>query len=937
MAATGLVERDAALAGIGPVLDAARQGRTSALFVLGDAGLGKSAVLAQSMRAATGFEVLTAFGERADVTLPFGYLMQAVSQAGGPDLLAPEFDLAAQERPAAAWGRLRQWLQQSHPAPLLFALDDLHWADPDSLSLLRLLVRHVRAAAVGVVATMRSWPAAAAEVATVLAEDGLASVVKLAPLSPPAAAELASRLTGRRDHDVLGVQVQDWCAGNPLLIHQLASSLKGDAPLPTLAGPYAPGVGLLLSRFTGLDTAGLDFARAAAVCGVQFSPAIAGAVAGLNDGQIRAGLAGLCGAGLLQEADQHGRASFVHALVRQALYDDLPAPVRGQMHAAAFRLLWERGAPAGEAASHALAAELVGDPAALAATERAATDALACGARDAAGRWLAEALRLAGERARPAVRLRLAQALHACGSTARAVRVCHAILGEAEGDGLWVAEAYRLLGRMLFEIGDTARAEESLRHAGASAVATNRALAIESLLEGSVLSLYMSGPRRSLEFAEDAYRLLDRDTDPRLSAWVIAVRGQARVLMADPGGAADVESGLAMLPGGSAVQGLHGSATWGPLLLQLQTAKCAERFDEALACFAASTARAECLASPMALSVYGVAHADTLSRLGCLHEARQVLRQAGDDLPWLLGRLPWVAVGLGHVAFELDEAAAAEEYCMQIEATIGIDGETLPLLRLWLWRVRAALALQGNDTALACKLVDRVRLVAERSGTYDPAVVPWASVAIAAYLHAGRLDDAAAVVEDLETRSSTSACRWPRAVAARGRAMLADRGGDCSAAERGFAEAIAWHESLPMPLEHVETLLAQGSFLRRAGVPTRARGVLGRAAAIAAACGARRLERISLEELRAAGGRRPRRLSGELTPVECRIATVAAAGLTNAEIAGQLLISARTVEHHLTHIYAALAINGRRDLRRALEEGPATSRAQVDVGLNGHR
>jgi DNA-binding CsgD family transcriptional regulator/tetratricopeptide (TPR) repeat protein len=937
MAATGLVERDAALGGISPVLDVARQGRTSALFVLGDAGLGKSAVLAQAVSAAAGFEVFAAFGERVDVTLPFGYLMPALSQAGGPDLLAPEFDLPAQERPAAAWSRLRHWLEQPRRAPMLFALDDMHWADPDSLSLLHLVIRHIRAVPLAVVATMRSWPAPASEMASVLAEDGLAGLVRLAPLSPPAAVALASRLTGRGDHAALGVQVQDWCAGNPLLIHQLASSLREDGEVPTLTGPEAPGVRLLLSRFTGLDTAGLDFARAAAVCGVQFSPPIAGAVAGLSDDQIRAALAGLCGAGLLRETGEHAAASFVHALVRQALYDDLPAPLRGQMHAAAFRLLWDRGVPAGEAAPHALAAGLVGDPAALRATEQAATEALACGARDAAGRWLAGALRLAGERAKPVVRLRLARALHACGDPGRAVEVCRALLAAGEVDAPWVAEVHQLLGRTLFELGDNARAEESLRHAAACAVATNRALAIESLVEGSALSLYMSGPRRSLEFAEDADRLLDDDTDPGLAGSVLAVRGQARVLMADPRGATDVASGLAMLPRGSAIRGLHGSATWGPGLMQLQMAKCSERFDEALASFGAAMAEAECLASPIALSVYGVAHADTLSRLGRLDEARHMLRQAGEELPWLVGRLPWAAVGLAHVAFELDEAAVAEQYCRQIEATIGTDGETLPVLRLWLGRVRADLALQDNDAGSACGLIDRVRLIAERSGTYDPNPVPWGSVAIAAYVRTGRFDDAAAVVKELETTFSTSACRWPRAVAARGRAMLADRSGDGAAAARYFAEAIAWHESLPMPLEQVETLLAQGSFLRRAGAPTRAREVFGRAAAIAAACGARRLERISLEELHVAGGRRPRRLAGELTPVQRRIATVAAAGLTNAEIAGQLLISARTVEHHLTQVYATLGINGRRSLRRALDQTPASSRAPTAVGPNADR
>ncbi|MHB1710480.1 MAG: helix-turn-helix transcriptional regulator [Acidimicrobiales bacterium] len=820
-----------------------------------------------------------------------------------------------------AWAGLRRWLEQPRRAPLLFALDDLHWADPDSLNLLRLVVRHIRAVpvavAVAVAATMRSWPASAAEVATGLAEDGLARIVRLAPLSSPAAAELASRLTGRIADARLEAQVETWCAGNPLLIRQLASMMDGDR-LPGPAGTGGRGARLLLSRFTGQDSAGLDFARAAAVCGVQFLPPIAGALAGLDDSQIRTALVGLCGAGLLEEAGERGAVSFVHALVRQALYEDLPAPLRVQLHAAAFRLLWDRGAPASEAASHALAANLVGDPAAAAAAERAGTDALACGALAAAGRWVAGALRLAGERAEPELRLRLASALHSCGEGARAAEVCQALLGEADAGGSWEGEAYRLLGRALFELGDTTRAEESLRRAAVCALPTNRRLAVEALLEGSLLALYTSGPRLGAEFARDAHLLLDDDTDPELAAWVLAARGFTRMLMADPGGATDVASSLAMLPAGSSIRGLHGSATWGPRLIQLQTAKSTEHFDEAVACFEVAMDEARRGTVPLALSIYAVAHADTLSRLGRLGEARDLLRQALDDTPWLVARRPWVAVGLAHVHFELDEAELAEQYCSQVESMIGTEGDTLPLLRLWLWKVRADLALAGNDTDSACELMDRARLIAQRSGTYEPGAVPWYPVAITAYVLAGRLADAEAVIEHLDTASPTSSRRWPRAVAARGRAMLADRSGDHPAAEHHFAAASAWHQSLPMPLDHVETLLAHGSFLRRTGTSTRAREVLGQAARIATACGARRLERRSLDELHAAGGRRSRRRPGELTPIENRVAGLAADGLTNAEIAGRLLISPRTVEHHLTHVYATLAITSRRGLHRAM-------------------
>ena len=930
METAGLVERDEALAAFLPVLAAARAGSPSALFVIGDAGLGKSAVLHEAVRAATGFEVLGARGERADVSLPYGYLSQALSEAGMADLLASASDLPAEERPAAARTRLRRWLEAPRDVPVLFALDDLHWADPDSLTLVRLMVRHVRAVPVAVVATMRSWPAPAAELAAGLAQDGVAGLVRLAPLSPTGASGLAARITGRRPDAGLQAQVSEWCAGNPLLIHQLAERLDGDNRLTAPAGADG-GARLLLGRFTGLDAAGLDFARAAAVCGVQFSPSVAGALAGLDDAQTTAALADLCGAGLLQDAGGHGGASFSHALVRQALYDDLAAPLRAQLHAAAFRLLWDGGAPAGEAASHALAANLVGDPAAVTATQRAGADALACGALDSAKGWVSGALRLAGSRAEAGVRLRLAGALHACGAAAPAAQVCRELLGEAEAGGAWVAETHRLLGRTLFDLGETVRAEESLRQAAACALPTDRRLAIEALLEGSLLGLYTSGPRRSLEFARDAHRLLDDHTDPELAAWVITSRGHARMLMADPGGAVDVETGLAMLPGGSGLRGWRGSIVWGPRLVALQTAKITERFDEGLACFEATMSEVDPALAPVVWSVYAVAHADILSRLGRLAEARELLSRAAQDTPWLVAGIPWALLGLAHVHFELDDPVAAEGCSTQIEAIIGAEGETLPLLRLWLWRVQAALALQRHDTDAACRLMDRARDGVERSGTYEPTTVPWHPVAIAAYVHAGRLEDAQTVIDSLEATFAASRNRWPRAIAARGRALLAERAGDRAGAQAHFADALAWHQPLPMPLEHAETLLAYGSFLRRAGTPARARELLGQAAQLATACGASRLARLTIDELHTAGGRRPKRAPGQLTPIEQRVANLAASGLTNTDIATQLTISPRTVEHHLTRVYATLGITSRRSLRQALETNPDRYPTQLDA------
>lgn len=157
----------------------------------------------------------------------------------------------------------------------------------------------------------------------------------------------------------------------------------------------------------------------------------------------------------------------------------------------------------------------------------------------------------------------------------------------------------------------------------------------------------------------------------------------------------------------------------------------------------------------------------------------------------------------------------------------------------------------------------------------------------------------------LERCSHRLPCRWPRIAAASGRALLAERAGDRDEAEAQFERALALHQGVDLRLEEVETLLAYGSFLRRAGPAARARSVLGSALALAHEIEASWLARHVRAELVLAGGHgRRRRPPDELTPSEERIARLVVDGRSNTELARLLSVSVNTVETHLVHIYA---------------------------------
>jgi DNA-binding NarL/FixJ family response regulator len=123
-------------------------------------------------------------------------------------------------------------------------------------------------------------------------------------------------------------------------------------------------------------------------------------------------------------------------------------------------------------------------------------------------------------------------------------------------------------------------------------------------------------------------------------------------------------------------------------------------------------------------------------------------------------------------------------------------------------------------------------------------------------------------------------------------------------------------------LEYARSLVELGAALRRANRRAEAREHLAAGLRLAHACGAEALRAQAEQELTAGGGRRPRlALSGpeSLTASELRVIELAAAGATNSEIAGDLYVSLKTVETHLSRAYRKLGLSGRGSRRRLQE------------------
>ncbi len=180
----------------------------------------------------------------------------------------------------------------------------------------------------------------------------------------------------------------------------------------------------------------------------------------------------------------------------------------------------------------------------------------------------------------------------------------------------------------------------------------------------------------------------------------------------------------------------------------------------------------------------------------------------------------------------------------------------------------------------------------------------------------GRTDEALALLdEELElARAQGAPGPVGRVLSARG-TLLED------GAEDSLREAVEVLERSPARLERARANAALGSWLRRERRPSDARDPLRQALELAEACGAEALAADVRTELRASGARpRTSALSGveSLTASERRVASLAADGQTNRDIAQELFVTPKTVEVHLSNTYRKLGLRSRRELPAAL-------------------
>lgn len=237
------------------------------------------------------------------------------------------------------------------------------------------------------------------------------------------------------------------------------------------------------------------------------------------------------------------------------------------------------------------------------------------------------------------------------------------------------------------------------------------------------------------------------------------------------------------------------------------------------------------------------------------------------------------------------------------------------------------LAHSKADWAGLLVAADPLLNMAGLDGAYEPGVFTWRELYCEALIRLRMPDEASAALAPYEQLAAKRGRRSAIGAAARVRAMLHADTGDLPAADDAFQAAVDHADAVGIPFDRALAQLAHGGALRRAG---RRRAAVERLTAAAATFVQLRAEPFiaqAEQELRGCGqARRHRADAGrpELTSQEHSVALLVASGLSNREAAAHLVVSVKTVEFHLTRIFAKLGVRSRSQLtRRMIETGSA--------------
>ena len=891
----------------------AREERSGVLVLIGEAGVGKTALLDHAAQNAEGFRIARAVGVEAEMELPYAALHELCGPmlGGIHGLPAPQrkalevaFGLASGTPPEpllVGLAALTLLADESRTQPLLCVVDDAQWLDSASAQALAFVARRLLADHVVLLFAARE-PTQELRGLPELVIEGLPD--------DEARALLALAIGAPLDERVLEPIVAE-ARGNPLALIELP---RGLSPHELATGFSTPAATPIATRVEELFQQRLE--RLGQDPQGTRKLLLLAALEPLGDvhrvwaAAEREGIAGEAAdaavdAGLLADA---ATLRFRHPLVRSATWRAATPQERRDAHAA-LAIVTDGDRDPDRRAWHLARAATDPDEAIAEDLERAAGRAQERGGVAAAAAFLELAAELTPEEVRRAERLLFAAGAHLLsGATARAQALVKHSLRYLKDPALR-AVAMRIEGACLFAEGRGGDTPALLFEAGIALSASSPATARESLME-------------SMEAAMWAGRLTSATTT------LDVARASAAVPSDDNDNAPS-------------------------LLLSGYTKRFLESYPAAVGCWRKATEAFDSELEQMpVMQWHGMiwnATGEMLDFAAHRAVAGRWVRLAKENgalatLPVALSGLGWCEMLAGRV--QSAESLLAE--ALEISASTGapaVPGAN-EILRMGImdWRgSESAVALSeavraeamGRGQGLGVSITEYSRTIFELGhgryeearghalGVFEEDVLYFGTIglgdAIEATVRSVDTETARAALARLTERAEATRTPWGLGLLARGRALLADD----ERAEPLFEESISHLERSGVTTEHARGRLLYGEWLRRRRRRRDARDQLRLAHDMCQAMGLDAFASRARIELEATGERarvRAPDTRDDLTPQERQIALLAAEGLTNAEIAAQLFISPHTVAYHLRKVFSKLDINSRSLLATVMAE-----------------
>ncbi|MER8004548.1 AAA family ATPase [Streptomyces sp. NPDC094149] len=884
-ASASLWERDEELAAVAQAVDTLRADRSSSgslLMVQGEAGLGKTALLAETRRMAErrGCTVWSARGGETLRSVPFNVVRQLLQPAlvslmpeEAREYLGDWYEVAGPalgitepgERQAdpqgvrdglvAAVRRLarRDW-------PLVLLVDDAHWADQETLRWLAAFAERLDDLSVLVVVARRPGEVSgesARLLDTVAATAGRPGTL-LSALTPDATAGLTRATLGAHADAPFCREVWAVTGGNPYETVELLAKVQ-DSELEPTEGSAAELRALNRSARGGglvarLEELGIDatrFAWAAAILGTGITVRLVAKLATMDHDAAARCAELLKGARILSEPDPSagpagdGELEFVHPLIATAVYHSIPDALRTAMHGIAAQVITDSGLGAAMASRHLLQVHPDDDEELVEQLREAAREHLAVGAPDAARRCLERALL---EPPTPEVHARVLYEL-GCATllTAPAVTIDHlqsalgmaGLAGDERVDAVFRLSQALLHNDQLEEAVRTVEAEAARHEDGPAKL---RLQAVRFMWEG--IAGEAVSPDRSERLAALAATCTGRDNSERA---LLMLRGFDALIHGENAEEV-VEYCDRSLVNGRLAPGLGWTDTeWGIELLLMLASSYAhtDRLDraeslctEALRAYESAGWSGGHLV--LAHAYVGLAH----RRRGRLREAETSLRESlrlaervGRGLPlyWTVTcNLVDTLLARGHVV-EAWEIAEQYGFAPPYPSTI-----VMPDVR----SVRGRLLLAVGRTKDGINELEEAEKAAAARGHHNPVAVPWA------------LDLARALATEDPARAARLASDARRQAERFGTDTAIGEALRCAAAlETGqravrlAAQAVAYLEASPCQYEHAAARLEYG-------IAARSVAEINRGLALARSCGADGLVATAREVLETGRGLR---------------------------------------------------------------------------------